>query len=125
MALSEQEKQLLAALERDFYANNADKGSAGAGVGIASSRTLVLAVLMLLVGAAVLCGGVMLQQTLVGVLGFVIMLAAALMAMRPKKASKSGKTNSAGQAKPGKTGGAAGFTQRLEARWQQRQDGQR
>ncbi|PPF86938.1 hypothetical protein C5B96_04635 [Subtercola sp. Z020] len=128
MPLSEQEQKLLDEMERSLYHNDADFVSAvGAGRGRLSYGSLVLGVLVAIVGLAVVIVGVVIHLPLVGILGFAVMFTGVLLALRPTKALGRMRGGSAapGAASAGasrKPAGKAGFMDRLNDRWDDRNE---
>ncbi|WP_298227428.1 DUF3040 domain-containing protein [Gryllotalpicola sp.] len=89
MPLSEHEQRLLDEMERQLYQNDADFVSA---VGRprrrrSTYRTVVLGVLLLVVGVGALLVGVISKFSIVGIVGFVLMFAGAVVALTPKRKS--------------------------------------
>ncbi|BDZ53321.1 DUF3040 domain-containing protein [Agromyces marinus] len=126
MPLSEQEQRLLEEMERNLYKNDADFVATvgGGGRGRPNYRSIVIGVLLAVAGAGALIGGVASQLLIVGVLGFAVMFAGVLIAITPSK-------RAGGAAQPMPQPGAAsrpakpqaGFMDRLNERWDRRQDG--
>jgi uncharacterized membrane protein YkgB len=86
MPLSEQEQRLLDEMERSLYHNEADDvTTVGARRGRASYTAIVLGVLAVIVGVILLIVGVSVQQPLVGVLGFIVMLGGVVFAIAPPR----------------------------------------
>lgn len=121
MPLSEHEQQLLAQLEKQLHADDprfvTSMGSRA--VKGASTRNIVLGIVIAVVGLLVLLGGVVLKSVLLGVLGFVVMGAGVYVA-----------TLRSGKPRPDGAGGKGGpprrsspFLQNLEQRWDQRNSG--
>ncbi|GEO95987.1 DUF3040 domain-containing protein [Kocuria turfanensis] len=121
MPLSEHEQQLLAQLEKQLHADDprfvTSMGSRA--VRGASTRNIVLGIVIAVVGLLVLLGGVVLKSVLLGVLGFVVMGAgvyvATLRSGKPRAEGASGKGGSPRRSSP--------FLQNLEQRWDQRNSG--
>ncbi|RFA09144.1 hypothetical protein B7R54_07820 [Subtercola boreus] len=134
MPLSEQEQKLLDEMERSLYHNDADFVSAvGAGRGRLSYSSLVLGVLLAIVGLAVVIVGVVIHIPLVGILGFAVMFTGVLVALRPTKSlgRLRGGGSASGANGPGASGATgsrrgtanrAGFMDRLNDRWDDRND---
>lgn len=121
MPLSEYEQRVLEQLERDLGADPKLK-TAMARNSNAGPR-VVLALLGVVVGLGIVLAGVMMQQPLVGVAGFVLMMGVALWAIvAPSRKSKqpkaAGGTASVPQAKQQR----AGFMTRLEQRFERRRE---
>ncbi|QAY74185.1 DUF3040 domain-containing protein [Agromyces protaetiae] len=122
MPLSEQEQRLLDEMERNLYRNDADFVAAVGGRGRPNYRSIVLGVLLAVAGIAGLIAGVALQILVIGVLGFALMFVGVLIAITPAKGSAPRRPSSpSGKAarKPN-----AGFMDRLNERWDRRQDGE-
>lgn len=121
MPLSEHEQQLLAQLEKQLHADDprfvTSMGSRA--VRGASTRNVVLGIVIAVVGLLVLLGGVVLKLTLLGVLGFVVMGAGVYLATirsgKPRPGGAAGKGGSPRRSSP--------FLQNLEERWDQRNSG--
>ncbi len=125
MPLSEQEQRLLDEMERSLYHNDADfVATMGARAGARPNYTsLIVGILVAVLGVATLVTGVIVQQPLVGVLGFAIMFAGVLIAITPRRSG--GKTQSRGPAPSSKRPkrNSGGFMDSLGERWDRRQDG--
>ncbi|GAA2022212.1 hypothetical protein GCM10009819_01000 [Agromyces tropicus] len=125
MPLSEQEQRLLEEMERNLYKNDADFVATvgGGGRGRPNYRAIVLGVLLAVAGAGALIGGVASQLLIVGVLGFALMFVGVLVAITPSKRRRaaSGGSVRGGAAKPAKA--QTGFMDRLNERWDRRQEG--
>lgn len=128
MPLSEQEQRLLEEMERNLYKNDADFVATvgGAGRGRPNYRAIVLGVLLAVAGAGALIGGVASHLTIVGVLGFALMFVGVLVAITPSKRVASsaplpGMSGTAGASRQAKPRG--GFMDRLNERWDRRQEG--
>ncbi|WP_426624396.1 DUF3040 domain-containing protein [Leifsonia sp. McL0607] len=124
MPLSEHEQRLLEEMERSLYQNDADfVAKVGGKRARPAYRSIVLGVLLAVVGIAVLVIGVFVQLPIVGILGFVVMFAGVLLAIAPGKRVAIDPDSAAGKAgKP--TRGQPGFMDRMNDRWDKRQDGQ-
>ncbi|MGO2113120.1 MAG: hypothetical protein ACTH31_16060, partial [Pseudoclavibacter sp.] len=105
-----------------------------------TTRSIVLAILAVAVGLGVVLVGLTLQQPVVGIGGFVVMLLGVLLAFRRGKpgkgknatdgdssdgapASASTSNGVKGDAKRGATPSDGGFMDRLEDRWDRRRNG--
>ncbi|MFD3444971.1 DUF3040 domain-containing protein [Microbacteriaceae bacterium 4G12] len=130
MPLSEQEQRLLEEMERSLYHNDADfVATVSARRGKPNYTSLVVGVLVFVIGIAALATGVIVKVPIIGVLGFVIMLAGVLLAVTPgfgrkgasTTTSVSGGSSSRSKARPV---GGADFMGRLNDRWEKRQGGQ-
>ena len=127
MPLSEHEQRLLEQMERALYAEDPKfasslrDGSSRRG----NRRHIALGVLGFLAGLAILVAGVAFPQELVGVLGFVVMLGGAFLAVRAMRApAPEAEASDADSTKSGKSKKQAGFMNRVEDRWNRRRDEQ-
>ena len=134
MPLSEHEQRLLEQMERALYADDPKfasslRGSKGRGY---DRRRLILGAVAVVAGVGLLLAGVGRPNPILGVVGFLVMLAGTWLALvgwrsRAASATASGATGAAGKAgKPGKAPKQPrqrGFMNRMEDRWQRRQDG--
>ncbi len=131
MPLSENEQRLLEQMERALSAEDpkfasAMKGSARA---IGARRRIILGGLAVLSGLVVLLVGVTQQWLLIGVLGFVLMLAGTAYAVtNPRRSGPTGLVADDGSvSRPSPRGRArarnrSSFMQRMEERWDRRED---
>lgn len=123
MPLSEQEQRLLDEMERHLLHNDADVVSAPSGDRALSYRNLVYGALLLLAGVGGLVAGVILGEVIgivVGVLGFAAMLAGVMFAVTP--VHRTNPTPSRGGSVPNRQESAS-FMDRMNDRWDRRQDG--
>lgn len=121
MPLSEQEQRLLDEMERSLYHNDADfVATVGATRLRPNYRSIAVGVLVAVVGIAALIAGVALQQLWLGILGFIVMFAGVLIALSPGKTLRS-----VSKPRSGRSGAKQGFMDRLNDRWDRRQDEQR
>lgn len=121
MPLSEHEQRLLDEMERNLYQNDADFVEPVAARGRYDVAMLTAGSLVGVVGLGLVLLGVIIQQPFVGILGFVVMLGGVLLAMRRGRGSVDAAAADAGTATATPTT-APGFMDRLEDRWQRRQD---
>ncbi|MBG6237925.1 hypothetical protein IWX78_000880 [Mycetocola sp. CAN_C7] len=126
MPLSEQEQRLLDEMERNLYRNDADfVSTVGDRRGRPTYRSIALGSVITIVGAVALVLGVVLQQPIVGILGFGVMLAGVMVAITPGKATAESARDSESFASAS-TGGSAKtsttFMDRMNDRWDKRQD---
>lgn len=123
MPLSEHEQRLLEEMERNLYQNDADFVATVAGRrGKPNYRLIVIGALLAVAGVGALVAGVIVQQPLVGVVGFGLMLGGALMVISPGR----------GSAEPAGSGPSSGGSPRraprsswmstMNERWERRQD---
>lgn len=119
MALSEEEQRLLDQMEAALAADNPKLASTLRGTTHGRQhRRALLAGVGFLVGLAGLVGGMQLHPV-VSVVGFVVMLAAAVLGVGAWQ--QSGATG-AGPGAGGKSGGHSEFMGRMEERWRRNQD---
>ena len=97
MPLSEEELRLLEQMERALVAEDPKLASTLRGTKLRKQarRQMLLGVLAFVAGIAVLMGGVILREPLVGVLGFVIMLGSAYLTLNSYKNRNRALTNAA------------------------------
>ncbi|MBT2498443.1 DUF3040 domain-containing protein [Agromyces sp. ISL-38] len=125
MPLSEQEQRLLEEMERNLYRNDADFVHAVGGVRgrRPNYRSIVLGILLAVAGIAALIAGVALQLLVVGIVGFALMFGGVLIAITPSKrgpmSAAPGEPTSA--KRTARSGG--GFMDRMNDRWDRRQEG--
>ncbi|KQQ27357.1 MULTISPECIES: DUF3040 domain-containing protein [unclassified Frondihabitans] len=129
MPLSEQEQRLLEEMERSLYNNDSDfVTTMNSRRGRPSYTLVVVGILGALAGIAVIVAGVAFRQPLIGVAGFVLLLAGALFAIAPPRrrgnlgpapVPPSSSTGGSGRAK-GSSGGS--MMDRLNQRWERRQN---
>ncbi|MFJ6751905.1 MULTISPECIES: DUF3040 domain-containing protein [unclassified Streptomyces] len=134
MPLSEHEQRMLEQMERALYAEDPKFATAleGSGLRTYTRRRVYQAVAGFLVGIALLMAGMVAQQIWISVVGFLVMLGCAVLAVTGwRKAPKPGEQQAA--AGPGGTAGAPERRQarqrrsmmnRIEDRWQRRRDEQ-
>ncbi|MBT1018239.1 DUF3040 domain-containing protein [Canibacter sp. lx-72] len=127
MSFSDDERELLENLERDFYASKIDVEIPRAQSSQVSFRSLVYGVLLGIAGVALMLFGASTEQILLGVLGFIVMVAAVLLATKPRKgdvsaAQKAGVPSAPGY-KSAKKSAGTGFAQRMQNRWDRRMRG--
>ena len=128
MPLSEEEARLLHQLEQSLAAEDPDLASTlrGSKQRARNRRIAALAVLGFVAGLAVLFTGAVVTQTWVGVVGFVAMLVSAYFFVTAWRNGIGGPDDAPATSSPG--GGKSGksstsFVDRMEERWQRRQDG--
>ncbi|MBY9073712.1 DUF3040 domain-containing protein [Nocardioides sp. WL0053] len=146
MPLSEEELRLLEQMERALVAEDPKFASALRGTSLRRNarRRAYVAGGVFLVGVVVLMTGAVLQQTLVGIVGFVVMLGSAVVALTAWKGQNAapsaeeqrvlrdtpegafglsviegGKTKKRPR---GKSGGHQSMMHRFEERWRRRRD---
>lgn len=139
MPLSEEELRLLEQMERALVAEDPKLASTLRGTSlraVARRRSYVAGVVFLL-GVGVLMAGAVLQQTVVGIVGFVVMLGSAYVALsswrgqnktpEERQAGPHGRLSviEGGRAKkrrPGDRGSQTSMMERFEERWRRRRD---
>ena len=126
MPLSEQEQRLLDEMERNLYRNDADfVSTVGDRRGRPTYRSIALGSVITIVGAVALVLGVVLQQPIVGILGFGVMLAGVMVAITPGKLNPDSSTDRDGYASAASgrsTKTSTTFMDRMNNRWDKRQD---
>ncbi|MGC5345944.1 DUF3040 domain-containing protein [Streptomyces sp. DT24] len=128
MPLSEHEQRMLEQMERALYAEDPKFATAleGSGLRTYTRRRVYQAVAGFLVGIALLMAGMVAQQIWISVVGFLVMLGCAVLAVTGwRKAPKPG------EQQPGAAGGERRqpkqhrtVMNRIEQRWQRRRDEQ-
>jgi hypothetical protein len=84
----------------------------------------VLGILLAVVGIAVLVTGVLVQAAIVGILGFVLMFAGVLVAIAPPKRQATSLDDAPHKPNTQPRGTSQqGFMDKLNERWDKRQDG--
>lgn len=123
MPLSDEEARLLHQLEQSLAAEDPDFASTlrGSKFLAHNRRVAVLAVLGFLAGVALLLGGAVSAMTWLGVLGFVVMLGAAYVFVLAWRRGIGPGEETGDEPAAQKPSGS--FVDRLEERWQRRQDG--
>ncbi|MEW2069131.1 DUF3040 domain-containing protein [Streptomyces sp. NPDC007346] len=132
MPLSEHEQRMLEQMERALYAEDPKFATAleGSGLRTYTRRRVYQAVAGFLVGIALLMAGMVAQQIWISVVGFLVMLGCAVLAVTGwRKAPKPGEQQQAAA-----DGGDSGsrrrprqrrsMMNRIEQRWQRRRDEQ-
>jgi hypothetical protein len=130
--LSEHEQRMLEQMERALYAEDPKFASALRGKDPRSSfrRRVILATLGFIVGVVLLMTGLVAQEPLISVLGFVAMLASAFFALTSyRRVSAAGRlgvveggTVRPAQTTPRRTKDQRGIMERFEERWNRRRD---
>jgi len=119
MPLSEQEQRLLDEMERNLYQNDADfVATVSQRKGKPNYTIVAVGVLTVVVGIAILVGGVMSQIAFVGILGFIVMFAGVLVALAPPRKSTAAPTRTGASSAPRQSS----FMSSLNDRWDKRQD---
>ncbi|MEU6947125.1 DUF3040 domain-containing protein [Streptomyces sp. NPDC046316] len=129
MPLSEHEQRMLEQMERALYAEDPKFATAleGSGLRTYTRRRVYQAVAGFLVGIALLMAGMVAQQIWISVVGFLVMLGCAVLAVTGwRKAPKPGEQQASGGAAAGgrQTRQRRSMMHRIEERWQRRRDEQ-
>ena len=129
MPLSEHEQRMLEQMERALYAEDPKFATTleGSGLRTYTRRRVYQAVVGFLVGIALLMVGVIVPQIWISVVGFLIMLGCAVLAVTGwRKAPKPGEAQRVGGAAPPRRQGRQrrSMMDRIEERWQRRRDEQ-
>ncbi|WAX80499.1 DUF3040 domain-containing protein [Streptomyces sp. KMM 9044] len=137
MPLSEHEQRMLEQMERALYAEDPKFASAleGSGLRTYTRRRVYQAIAGFLVGIALLMAGMVAQQVWLSVVGFLVMLGCAVLAVTGwRKAPKPGEqavdatAGTAGSTGAPQSGRQArqrrSMMNRIEERWQRRRDEQ-
>ena len=125
MPLSEQEQRLLEEMERSLYHNDAEFVASVGGTRLRPNyRSIVLGVLAGVVGIATLVAGVAVQQLWLGIVGFIIMFGGVLLAVTPGRTARATRPSPGQARRPAQARNQQGFMDKLNDRWDRRQDGQ-
>ncbi|MCZ0989667.1 DUF3040 domain-containing protein [Streptomyces diastatochromogenes] len=125
MPLSEHEQRMLEQMERALYAEDPKFASAleGSGLRTYTRRRVYQAVAGFLVGIALLMAGMVAQQIWVSVVGFLVMLGCAVLAVTGwRKAPKPGEQPASAPRRQVRQ--KRSMMDRIEQRWQRRRDEQ-
>jgi hypothetical protein len=124
--LSDHEQRLLEQMERALYAEDPKLASTLTrghhSVGVSSRRGVALGFLLMVGGLAAVVGGVAIDQLVLGLVGFVLVVTGLVMLARGLRAPSgdlSAVPNPAQDAAPG----SSKFMGRMEDRWNRRQEG--
>lgn len=133
MPLSEHEQRMLEQMERALYAEDPKFATAleGSGLRTYTRRRVYQAVAGFLVGIALLMAGMVAQEIWISVVGFLVMLGCAVLAVTGwRKAPKPGEQQTLGEAaagarsQPRQSRQRKSMMNRIEERWQRRRDEQ-
>lgn len=125
MPLSEHEQRLLDEMERELYQNDAHFAAKVSGVRVRAPYTFViLGVLVVFLGIAVLIGGVILKQPLIGILGFGVMFVGVILAVNKPKRASLPNANDAQARRNASQHSRTRFMDRMNERWDKRQNDQ-
>jgi hypothetical protein len=123
MPLSEQEQRLLEEMERSLYQNDSDfVARVTRRQGRPTYTSITLGVLGALAGVAVIVAGLVLRLPWLGIIGFVVMLAGVLFALRPgmRAAKARGPKSSTSSGSSSKNATNGSFMDRMNDRWDKR-----
>ena len=128
MPLSDNEQKLLEQMERALYAEDPKFASAmrGAKGRRGAGSRLVLGGLGIVLGLVLLVLGVSSKNILLGLIGFVCMLAGTAYAVSSQRRGPVGVVKPGGGVRPAARAGSkrkSSFMERLEQRWDRRRDG--
>ncbi|MFB6815560.1 DUF3040 domain-containing protein [Streptomyces sp. NPDC056347] len=127
MPLSEHEQRMLEQMERALYAEDPKFATAleGSGLRTYTRRRVYQAVAGFLVGIALLMAGMVTTLIWISVVGFLVMLGCAVLAVTGwRKAPKPGEHPAAGGGERGRSRQRRTVMNRIEQRWQRRRDEQ-
>jgi Protein of unknown function (DUF3040) len=125
--LSEHEQRMLEQMERALYAEDPKFATAleGSGLRTYTRRRVYQAVVGFLVGIALLMAGMVAQQIWVSVVGFLVMLGCAVLAVTGwRKAPKPSEQPSGAPGARSQPRQRRSMMDRIEQRWQRRRDEQ-
>lgn len=126
MPLSDEEARLLAQLEQSLAAEDPEFASTlrGSKLIAHNRRIAVGCAIGFIAGIAMLLGGAVSQMTWLGVAGFVIMVATAYFFVRAWRRGISGadEPSRPTSGRPASPKSSGSFVERMEERWQRRQD---
>lgn len=123
--LSEEEARLLHQLEQSLAAEDPDLASTlrGSKQRARNRKVAALAVLGFVAGIGILFAGAVATLTYVGVLGFVAMLVSAYFFVTAWRNGIGGPDDTPASPSPSGRKPSTSFVDRMEERWQRRQDG--
>ncbi|MCD0481641.1 DUF3040 domain-containing protein [Streptacidiphilus sp. ASG 303] len=125
MPLSEHEQRLLEQMERALYAEDPKFATALEGTGLRTytRRRVYLAAAGFVVGVGLLMGGMVAKIVPVSVVGFLVMLGCAVLAVTGWRRAPRGLGDRGPRSAPAPRR-RAGMMDRIEQRWQRRRDEQ-
>jgi len=123
MPLSDEEARLLHQLEQSLAAEDPDFASTlrGSKLLAKSKRVASLSIVGFITGLGLMFGGVVTARTWLGVVGFLVMLGAVYIFVTAGRKGFSGSDERGRASAAPKPSGS--FVDRMEERWQRRQDG--
>ena len=128
MPLSEHEQRQLEQIERALYAEDPKFAQAvrAKDPRVHYKRRVIEAAIGFLLGVGLLLAGVISKLTVIGVAGFVVMLACSMWALSSWRHMSGGSIGRGGQARDRRPRPPAGprprFMERMEERWRRRQE---
>jgi hypothetical protein len=123
MPLSEHEQRLLEEMERSLYRNDADfVATVNPRRGRPNYTAVVIGVLLGVAGIATLVLGVIFNITILGMLGFIVMLAGVLVAVTPSRRANA-PADDLPPSSPKRGRSNSSFMDSLNDRWDRRQEG--
>ncbi|MBC9225453.1 DUF3040 domain-containing protein [Aeromicrobium sp. 636] len=126
MPLSDEEARLLAQLEQSLAEEDPEFASTlrGSKLIAHNRRVAAICVVGFLAGIAMLLGGAVSKMTWIGAAGFVVMVASAYLFVRAWRRGISGAQEPTRPTPSSPRGpkGSGSFVERMEERWQRRQD---
>lgn len=129
MPLSEQEQRLLDEMERHLMQNDTDVVSAPAGAQVLSYRNLIIGAILVLAGLGAVIAGIALWRTslalglVVGVVGFAAMLGGVILAVTPVKVASAAVRGVTTRGAAPRGTRPSSFMDRMNERWERRQNG--
>lgn len=122
MPLSEYEQRMLEQMERQLRSDD-PKLADTLGTRTSRGSRVLLGVVILVVGVGLLVGGAALQQTWLGVIGFLAMFGGVWIAVSsPRRSGPTGVVGATGGPPSRPSRGRRSFMQRMEDRWDRRRD---
>jgi hypothetical protein len=124
--LSEHEQKMLEQMEQALAAEDPRFASQMKGSGFTGprGRRAILGALGVLLGLGTVLAAVWTTQTWLGLVGFLVMVGAAVYALSAPKRPQLGVVSESGEVRPGrKPRGQSSFMDRLDERWDRREDG--
>lgn len=120
MPLSEHEQRLLEQLEKQLHEDRrfASSMKGPASTGRLSTRNIALGILLVIVGLGGMIFGISQHIIIVGVIGFAVMFAGVLLALKKSATGKIGQSTPSGENASAK--GNSQFLSSLEEKWNQR-----
>ncbi|WP_167142545.1 DUF3040 domain-containing protein [Canibacter zhoujuaniae] len=125
MSLSNREQEIFQRIEQEFYASEADEVPTDRAPQPLNYRNLVFGLLIIIAGVGVLLAAVALKQPLLGLLGFVAMLAGGFFAFRPANVKNEKNTaRTAAEKSANSQAARQSPMEKIEDRWRRRMEGE-